>query len=285
MKEDSENWQGYEWTALSVTTIGTLLASIQGSALLIALPEIMTHLQTDFMTIMWVILSFMLITTALVPVVGRLADMFGRKNLYNAGFAIFTLGSLLCALSQPQFHGRDLVLYRIVQGIGGAMLFANGAAIVTDAFRKGRIGLGLGVNQIALAAGFLLGPVIGGILTAISWQWVFLINVPLGIIGTVWGILKLREPVSLAANQRFDWKGSFTFTLGLGSLLLSVSLIAFPLISINYVYALFICAILFLTAFFVVERGIDQPMLDFELFQDKLFAHASAANALNGLAR
>ena len=152
MNNDSENWQGYEWTALSVTTIGTFLASVQGSALLIALPEILTHLQTDFITIMWVILSFMLITTALVPVVGRLADMFGRKNLYNAGFAIFTLGSLLCALSQPQFHGWDLVLYRIVQGVGGAMLFANGAAIVTDAFRKGRIGLGLGVNQIALAA-------------------------------------------------------------------------------------------------------------------------------------
>jgi len=285
MKDDRENWQGYEWTALSVTTIGTLLAAVQGSALLIALPEIMTHLQTDFMTIMWVILSFMLITTALVPVVGRLADMFGRKNLYNAGFAIFTLGSFLCALSQPQFHGRDLVLYRIVQGVGGAMLFANGAAIVTDAFHRGRIGLGLGVNQIALAAGFLLGPVIGGILTAISWQWVFLINVPLGIIGTVWGILKLREPVSLAENQRFDWKGSLTFTAGLGSLLLSVSLIAFPLISINYIYALFICSIIALTAFFVVERGIDQPMLDFKLFQDKLFAHASAANALNGLAR
>jgi EmrB/QacA subfamily drug resistance transporter len=285
MNKDSENWQGYEWTALSVTTIGTLLASIQGSALLIALPEILTHLQTDFITIMWVILSFMLITTALVPVVGRLADMFGRKNLYNAGFAIFTLGSLLCALSQSQFHGWDLVIYRIVQGVGGAMLFTNGAAIVTDAFRKGRIGLGLGVNQIALAAGFLLGPVIGGILTAISWQWVFLINVPLGAIGTVWGILKLREPVSLATNQRFDWIGSFTFTVGLGSLLLSVSLIAFPLISINYVYALFICAIIALTAFFIVERRVDQPMLDFKLFKDKLFAHASAANALNGLAR
>jgi MFS family permease len=226
MENYSENWQGYEWTALSVTTIGTLLASVQGSALLIALPEVMTQLRTDFMTIMWVILSFMLITTALVPVVGRLADMFGRKNLYNAGFAIFTLGSLLCGLAQPQFHGWDLVLYRIIQGIGGAMLFTNGAAIVTDAFRTGRIGLGLGVNQIALAAGFLLGPVVGGILTAISWRWVFLINVPLGIIGTIWGILKLREPVSLAPNQRFDWMGSLTFTIGLGSLLLSVSLIA-----------------------------------------------------------
>jgi EmrB/QacA subfamily drug resistance transporter len=285
MNNDRENWQGYEWTALSVTTIGTLLASVQGSALLIALPEILTHLQTDFITIMWVILSFMLITTALVPVVGRLADMFGRKNLYNAGFAIFTLGSLLCALSQPQFHGWDLVLYRIVQGVGGAMLFTNGAAIVTDAFRRGRIGLGLGVNQIALAAGFLIGPVIGGILTSISWQWVFLINVPLGAIGTIWGFLKLREPVILAANQRFDWMGSIAFTVGLGSLLLSVSLIAFPLVSTNYVYALFICAILALTAFFVVEGRVDQPMLDFKLFQDRLFTHASAANALNGLAR
>ncbi|MGA9098084.1 MAG: MFS transporter, partial [Methanotrichaceae archaeon] len=285
MNNDSENWEGYEWTALSVTTIGTLLASIQGSALLIALPEILTHLDTDFITIMWVILSFMLVTTALVPVVGRLADMFGRKNLYNLGFAIFTLGSLLCAFSQPQFHGWDLVLYRIVQGIGGAMLFTNGAAIVTDAFRKGRIGLGLGVNQIALAAGFLLGPVIGGILTAISWQWVFLINVPIGAFGTVWGFFRLREPVSLAANQRFDWMGSLTFTLGLGSLLLTVTLIAFPLIGISYVYALFVCAILGLLAFFVVERRVDQPMLDFELFQDKLFSYSCAANALNGLAR
>ena len=234
---------------------------------------------------MWVILSFMLVTTALVPVVRRLADMFGRKNLYNLGFAIFTLGSLLCAFSQPQFHGWDLVLYRIVQGIGGAMLFTNGAAIVTDAFRKGRIGLGLGVNQIALAAGFLLGPVIGGILAAISWQWVFLINVPIGAFGTVWGFFRLSEPVSLAANQRFDWMGSLTFTLGLGSLLLTVTLIAFPLIGISYVYALFICAILGLTAFFIFERRVSQPMLDLELFQDKLFAYSCAANALNGLAR
>jgi len=285
MNQDSENWQGYEWTALSVTTIGTLLASVQGSALLIALPEILTHLKTDFITIMWVILSFMLITTAFVPVVGRLADMFGRKNLYNAGFAIFTLGSLLSAFSQPQFHGWDLVFYRIVQGIGGAMLFTNGAAIVTDAFRKGRIGLGLGVNQIALAAGFLLGPVIGGILTAISWQWVFLINVPLGIFGTVWGFIRLREPVALASNQRFDWMGSLTFTIGLGSLLLAVSLIAFPLIGISYVYTLFLCAIFGLTTFFIVERRTSQPMLDFELFRDKLFAYSCAANALNGLAR
>ena len=199
-EEVDAEWEGYEWVALSVTTVGALLASIQGSALLIALPEIMTHLQTSFLTIMWVILSFMLITTAVVPVVGRLADMFGRKNLYNAGFAVFTLGSLLAGLSQPQYHGWDLVLFRVVQGLGGALLLTNSAAIVTDAFRHGRIGFGLGVNQIAFAAGFLVGPVVGGILAAISWRWIFLVNVPLG---------SLRHPLGngkIARARLPSWK-------------------------------------------------------------------------------
>jgi EmrB/QacA subfamily drug resistance transporter len=285
MPSKEDNWRGYEWTALSVTTIGTLLASIQGSALMIALPDIMTQLHAGFMTIMWVILGFMLITTALLPVVGRLADMFGRKNLYNAGFAVFTLGSLLCGLSQPQFHGWDLVLYRMIQGIGGALLFANGAAIVTDAFRKGRVGLGLGVSTMAFSAGFMLGPVMGGILTSISWRWVFLINVPLGIAGTIWGIMRLREPVILPSQQSFDWLGSLTFTFGLGSLLLAASLIAFPLIDMSYVYALFAAAAVGLFAFFIVERRVQQPMIDFRLFREKIFAYACAANAINGLAR
>lgn len=284
-EEVDAEWKGYEWVALSVTTVGALLASIQGSALLIALPEIMTHLQTGFLTIMWVILSFMLITTAVVPVVGRLADMFGRKNLYNAGFAIFTLGSLLAGFSQPQYHGWDLVLFRVVQGLGGALLLTNSAAIVTDAFRHGRIGLGLGVNQIAFAAGFLVGPVVGGVLAAISWRWIFLVNVPLGVFGTIWGMARLREPVSLPGNQKFDWLGSLSFTAGLGALLLAASLVAFPMVSITTVYALFVVGVLGLIAFFIVERKVPQPMLDLRLFRDKLFAYASAANALNGLAR
>ena len=272
MPSEEDNWRGYEWVALSVTTVGALLASIQGSALLIALPDIMIELHAGFMTVMWVMLGFMLITTALVPVVGRLADMFGRKNLYNAGFAVFTLGSLLCGLSQPQFQGWDLVLYRMIQGVGGALLFTNSAAIVTDAFRKGRVGLGLGVNTIAFSAGFLMGPVIGGILTAIDWRWVFLINVPLGVAGTIWGILRLREPVALPSQQRFDWPGSVTFTVGLATLLLAASLVAFPLIDVAYVYALFVLAVLSLAAFYVVERKAEQPMMDFRLFQEKLFA-------------
>jgi len=285
MPKEEDNWRGYEWTALSVTTVGALLASIQGSALLIALPDIMTQLHAGFMTIMWVLLGFLLITTALVPVVGRLADMFGRKRLYNAGFAIFTLSSLFCGLSQPQFQGWDLVVYRMIQGVGGALLFTNSAAIVTDAFRRGRVGLGLGINTIAFSAGFLIGPVVGGILTAFDWRWVFLINVPLGVAGTIWGILRLREPVALPSQQSFDWLGSLTFTVGLGSLLLAASLIAFPLIDIFYVYALFAVAVVGLAAFFVVERRVSQPMMDFCLFGEKLFAYACAANAINGLAR
>src|SRR3989440_9983611 len=154
--------RGYEWVALSVTTVGALLASLQGSSLIIALPDVLTGLGASFLTVMWVLLGYLLITTALVPVVGRAADIFGRKRMYVAGFAVFTVGSLLGGLAQPQFHGWDLVAYRLLQGISGALLITNSTAIVADAFRSGRVGLGLGVNQVAGAAGFLLGPVVGG---------------------------------------------------------------------------------------------------------------------------
>lgn len=234
---------GYEWVALSVTTLGALLAALQGSALLIALPDILVKLQANFLTVMWILLSYLLITTALVPVIGRLADMFGRKNLYSAGFAVFTIGSLLAGLSQPQFHGIDLLVFRLVQGIGGALLVTNSTAIVTDAFRGGRVGLGLGVNQIASAAGFLLGPVVGGLLTTFSWRWVFLVNVPIGIFGTLWGIWRLREPVRLPRHQRFDWSGSILFTVGLGCFLGALSLIAFPVWGWNVIVGLLVVGV------------------------------------------
>ena len=134
--------------------------------------------------------------------------------------------------------------YRVIQGVGGALLITNSTAIVADAFRHGRVGLGLGVNQVAGAAGFLLGPVVGGLLTAISWRWVFLINVPIGIFGTIWGLWRLREPVRLPAHQRFDWLGSLTFVVGLGSLLMALSLVAFPMLPMSVVYGLFVVAVL-----------------------------------------
>src|SRR5918911_3218426 len=276
---------GYEWVALSVTTVGALLASLQGSSLVIALPDVLTGLNAGFLTIMWVLLGYLLITTALVPVVGRLADIFGRKQLYLTGFGIFTVGSLLAGLAQPGANGWDLVAYRVLQGVGGALLIPNSPAIVADAFRHGRVGLGLAVNQVAGAAGFLLGPVVGGVLTAISWRWVFLVNVPLGIFGTVWGLWRLREPVRLPAHQRFDWWGSLTFVVGLGSLLLALSLVAFPMLPIAVVDGLFVVAVVGLAGFLLAELRSPQPMLDLRLFSDRLFGFASLAAALNGVAR
>lgn len=282
---DQELSPVYEWVALSVTTLGALLAALQGSALLIALPDILVSLRASFLTIMWVLLGYLLITTALVPVIGRLADMFGRKNLYNAGFLVFTLGSLAAGLSQVQFHGADMLIARMVQGVGGALLLTNSTAIVTDAFRKGRVGLGLGVNQIAAAAGFVLGPVVGGLLTAISWRWVFLANVPLGLFGTVWGIRRLREPVKLPSSQTFDWVGSVTFTFGLGAFLMALSMVAFPAWGWTIIDVLFVVGPLALVAFVITELRVEQPMLNVRLFSGRLFTFANLANLLNGVAR
>ncbi|HUZ02131.1 MAG TPA: MFS transporter [Thermomicrobiaceae bacterium] len=280
-----EQTSGYEWVALSVTTLGALLAALQGSALLIALPDILVKLHASFLTIMWILLGYLLITTATVPLVGRLADMFGRKNLYNAGFAVFTVGSLLAGLGQAQFHGVDVLVFRMIQGIGGALLLTNSTAIVTDAFRRGRVGLGLGVNQIAAAAGFVLGPVVGGLLTALSWRWIFLANVPLGLFGTFWGIRRLREPVSRPGSQHFDWLGGATFVIGLGSVLMALSLISFPVWGQTVIDAFLIIGAVGLVAFLVTELRVTQPMLNVRLFRSRLFALANLSNLLNGVAR
>ena len=139
---------GYEWIVLSVTTVGILMATIQASALMIALPGMMGSLHLSFITVMWILLVYMLIIAAMVPLFGRLADMFGRKNLYVLGFAVFTIGSLLCGFSQPQYQGTDMIIYRIVQAMGGAFMMANGTPLVADAFDSKHLGLGLGINGI-----------------------------------------------------------------------------------------------------------------------------------------
>jgi EmrB/QacA subfamily drug resistance transporter len=276
---------GYQWTALSVTTVGALLASIQGSALLIALPDILDELHATFFTIMWVLLGYLLILTVLTPVVGRLADMWGRKRLYNSGFIAFTAGSLISGLAQPQLHGADLVFGRVVQGLGAALMMTNSTVIVTDAFRKGQVGLGLGVNQIAGAAGFLVGPVVGGLLTEVSWRWVFLFNVPLGVFGALWGIWRLREPVQPLAHQPIDWFGALSLSIGLGGLLLGLSMLAFPILPLPIIYALLFTGIAGLVVFIVVEPHIPVPLIQLRLFRSRLFALANLSGLLNGIAR
>lgn len=275
----------YQWVALSVTTVGALLGAIQGSALLIALPNIMTELHASFFTIMWVLLGYLLILTVLTPVIGRLADLWQRKKLYNLGFIIFIIGSLISGLANPSLHGIDLIFGRIIQGIGASLLITNSTVIVTDAFPKNKVGLGLGINQIAGAAGFIIGPVVGGLLTQISWRWVFLFNVPIGIVGALLGIIRLREPVRPVKSKSFDWFGTISLSLGLSGLLLGLSMLAFPLIAQSIAIALLILGLLSLFIFAIIEPRITDPLINLRLFQNRLFVLANISGLLNGIAR
>lgn len=281
----SEHHDGYQWVALSVTTMGALLASMQGSALLIALPEMMAELHIPFFTVMWVLMGYLLVLTVLTPIVGRLADIWGRKRLYNSGFIVFTVGSLLAGIAQPSFHGADLIIGRLIQGLGAALLVTNSTIIVTDAFRKGQVGLGLGVNQIAGAAGFLLGPIIGGLLTVISWRWVFLFNIPFCLFGVVWGILRLREPVGGTTRQRIDWFGGITLIVGLTGVLLALTMLAFPLLAMPVILSILVIGIVGLVLFGIVEPRIQEPIVQLRLFRSRLFTLANLSGLLNGIAR
>src|SRR5205823_12621381 len=198
---------------------------------------------------------------------------------------IFTLGSLMASLAQPQFHGGDLVVGRVIQGVGAALLITNSTVIVTDAFRKGQVGLGLGVNQIAGAAGFLIGPIVGGLLTEISWRWVFLFNVPLGIFGALWGIWRLREPVRPLERQSIDWFGAISLSIGLAGLLLGLSMLAFPLLPQPVIIAILTTGIVGLALFVAIEPRIKVPLIQLRLFRNRLFALANLSGLLNGIAR
>jgi EmrB/QacA subfamily drug resistance transporter len=286
IKTDNKNKPGYEWVVLSVTTIGVLMATMQGSALLIALPDIMGSLHMDMFTVMWVLLIYLLITTAMVPLFGRLADMYGRKNLYVVGFAVFSFGSLLAALASPAHQGYDLIAYRVIQAMGGALMTANATPMVADAFKSHRLGLGLGINSIAAGAGLVLGPVVGGILAPYGWEWIFLYNVPFGIVGTIWAYVRLKEPAGLPKTPGFDWLGCITFLIGMTSLLLGISLFAFPMgLSMTAIYALFIIGIVGLAAFLWIEMKVKTPMLDLHLFRNFDFAIGCTTAFLNSLTR
>jgi MFS family permease len=168
----------YKWWALSCTSLGMLMATINSGTLIIALPDLERSLSTTLLTLVWVILAYMIASTVLVLTAGRLSDLFGRKKAYVGGFALFGVASLGAGFAGG---GTELILWRIVQGIGGALLFANAAALVTDSFPREQLGLAMGTNTMVAAIGLVLGPVLGGALVSIGWSWVFWFNVPLGL--------------------------------------------------------------------------------------------------------
>src|SRR6202795_4988438 len=205
----------YKWVALSNTTLGMLIASINASILLIALPDIFRGIRIDPLApgntsyLLWLILGFLVVMAVLVVSLGRLGDIYGRVRMFNLGFAVFTVFSIL--LSVTWLHGSAGALWligmRVGQGIGGALLFANSSAILTDAFPQDQRGLALGVNSIAAIAGSFIGLVLGGVLAPIGWRYIFLVSVPIGIVGTVWAYHSLRE-LGVRRPAKIDWWGN-----------------------------------------------------------------------------
>src|SRR5215471_12213159 len=221
----------YKWIALTNTTLGALMASIDASIVLIALPAIFKGIGIDPLAsgesgyFLWLLLGYMVVTTTLLVTFGRISDMFGRVRLYNLGFAIFTVGSTLLAFTPGTGNAGalELIVFRLIQGVGAGFLFANSAAILTDAFPLNQRGRALGINQIAAIAGSFIGLILGGVLAAINWRLVFLVSVPVGLAGTIWAYTMLRETAVIRANQRIDWAGNVTFAAGLTILLLSIT--------------------------------------------------------------
>ncbi|MBU3180982.1 MFS transporter [Clostridium psychrophilum] len=272
----------YKWTALSCTTLGALFSVLSGSTLLIALPVIMKDLNTSMSIVTWTIMGYMLVMTILVPSIGRMADMVGRKKLYVGGFALFTLTSLLCSIAQTGFQ---LLVFRMIQAVGGALMVANSTAIVADAFPKKELGKALGINSMIICVAAVAGPILGGFLISIGWRSIFYINIPIGIIGTLWAAFRLKETKITSEKQKFDMSGTTTFSAGMLALLTALTLGGFSGWMNIYVITLFVVAIVLLVLFVHIENTVEFPMLDLRLLKTRVLAFAFAANFLNGVAR
>jgi EmrB/QacA subfamily drug resistance transporter len=259
-----------------------LLATINSGTLIIALPDLERSLHTTLLELVWVILVYMIASTVLVLSAGRLSDQFGRKRAFIGGFVLFAAASLGAGFSA---NGTELILWRIVQGIGGSFLFANAAAIVTDAFPREQLGLAMGTNTMVAAVGLVIGPVLGGALVAIHWPWVFWFNVPFGLLGALWAALTLRELSGRTEDTHFDFLGTITFLVGLTGLVLGISKGGLSGWDEPLVIGGLIAAAVLLPAFVLIERHTRSPMLDLTIFQNRLFSAASAAAFINGLAR
>jgi MFS family permease len=288
----------YKWIALSNTTLGVLMATVNSSILLIALPDIFRGIHIDPLApgntnyLLWMILSFLVVTAVLVVSLGRLGDMFGRVRMYNLGFAIFSLGSILLSITWMTGSAAALWLIgmRVVQGIGGAMLFANSSAILTDAFPAHQRGLALGINGVAAIAGSFIGLILGGVLAPISWRLVFLVSVPIGVFGTVWGYLKLRD-IGVRKRSRIDWWGNLTFTVGLVSVMIGITYGIQPHGGHTMgwtapgVLAALIGGVAVLVLFCFIETRVHEPMFNLDLFRVRAFAAGNVASLLAAVGR
>ncbi len=274
----------YKWTVLSNTTLGTLMASLDMNIVLISLPTIARELpDTTLLDLLWILMGYTLVTAAVLVNFGRLSDMFGRVRLYTFGFAVFTAGSALCSLSQI---GPELIGFRLVQGVGAAFLFSNSGAIITDAFPENERGEALGINQVAIVAGAVSGLVLGGLLTyTIGWRSIFYVNIPIGIVATLWAHHNLKELAVIRKGQKIDVIGNASFAGGIGLVLTGITLYATGTSGLDTVLALISGGIAIFFFFIFYEFKIDYPMFDLKLFRIRLFAAGNIAIFLNALGR
>jgi EmrB/QacA subfamily drug resistance transporter len=276
---ENDPYSRYKWRAMLVVSIGIFMATLDGSIVNLALPELTDHFNTDLAAIEWVILSYLLTITILLLTLGRLSDMYGRKPMFLAGLLTFTLGSGLCSLSAS---AGQLIAFRVVQGLGAAMLMANSPAIITDVFPHTERGKALGLIGTVVSIGSMTGPVLGGFLIDwVGWQSIFYINIPVGLLGTVYAF-KTLKPDKVHGDQKFDIKGAILLFLSLISLLLAITPGKIPGSTVKIVLCILFAV--FLAVFIVVEKKADHPMVDLSLFSCRPFSASNASGFLSFVA-
>ena len=288
----------YKWVALSNTTLGVLMATINSSIVIISLPDIFRGIKLDPLRpgnvsyLLWMLMGFLVVTAVLVVTLGRLGDIYGRVKIYNLGFTVFTIGSIALVFDPlTQSSGALwLILWRIVQGVGAAMLFANSTAILTDAFPVERRGFALGINQVAAIGGSFIGLIVGGVLAPVDWRLVFFVSVPFGLLGTVWSYRSLRE-TSTRSAAKIDWWGNALFAVSVTAILVAITYGIQPYGGHNmgwtspWVLSGLIGGVALLVAFCLVEAHTVDPMFDMSLFRIKAFSAGNLAGLLASVSR
>jgi EmrB/QacA subfamily drug resistance transporter len=271
----------YKWTVLTVTTVGVLMAGIDGRIVVIGLPQVAAALGADAEQAIWFTQSYVLGSTIALLFIGRVTDIFGRVKVYTLGFTVFTIGSALTSLSQTPDH---VILFRMVQGLGSAVLFTNSAALITDATPVSELGLSLGINQIAYRMGSMLGLTFSGlILTFLDWRALFYVNVPIGIFGTFWAHRRLKEIGRLERGAPMDWQGFVTFTASITTFLLALTFAAYGSAEYSLVDSLIGISFIALVAFLRRERRTKSPLLDLSLLRIREFTGGVVAQLLNAV--